>query len=137
MYGPGQLEQLLREAQYIFNALPLTAATRGLIGPNEFALMRRDAVLINIGRGPTFQTDALVHALQTQRIAGAGLDVTDPEPLPAQHALWQLENVIITPHYSGGRPGYMEHVTQLFLENLQRYSSDRALTNVVDVSAGY
>jgi len=137
MYGPDELPALLREAQYIVNALPLTAATRGLIGPAELALLRRDAVLINIGRGPTIQTDALLQALRDGRIAGAGLDVTDPEPLPPEHALWSLPNVIITPHYSGGRPDYMERVAQLFLDNLARYKRGQPLQNVVDITRGY
>jgi D-2-hydroxyacid dehydrogenase (NADP+) len=137
MYAPAELHELLRQSQYIVNALPLTSETRGLIGPAEFAVMRRDAVIINIGRGGTLQTDALVSALRDSSIAGAGLDVTDPEPLPAQHALWEFENVIITPHYSGGRPDYLARVTEIFVDNLRRYAADQTLTNVVDVHAGY
>jgi D-2-hydroxyacid dehydrogenase (NADP+) len=137
MYGPDSLHALLREAHYVVNALPLTAATRGLIGPAELQNMRRDAVLINIGRGGTVQTDALLAALQAGTIAGAGLDVTDPEPLPAEHPLWRSERVIITPHFSGGRPGYLEHVADIFLDNLRRYRAGEALRNVVDRAAGY
>jgi D-2-hydroxyacid dehydrogenase (NADP+) len=137
MYAPSQLQTLLSESHYVVDALPLTPATRGLLGPAEFAAMRSDAVLINIGRGGSVQTDALVEALRARRIAGAGLDVTDPEPLPPEHPLWKMENVIITPHYSGGRPGYTEHVTNIFLENLRRYIAGEALTNLVDKRAGY
>jgi D-2-hydroxyacid dehydrogenase (NADP+) len=137
MYGPEQLRELLGEAHYVVNALPLTAATRGLIGAAELENMRRDAVLINIGRGGTVQTDALLAALQAGRIAGAGLDVTDPEPLPPEHPLWRSERVIITPHFSGGRPGYFEHVADIFLDNLRRYRAGEALRNVVDRAAGY
>jgi len=137
MYGPESLHELLGEAHYVVNALPLTAATRGLIGPAELRSMRRDAVLINIGRGGTLQTDALLAALREGTIAGAGLDVTDPEPLPPEHPLWLSERVIITPHFSGGRPGYFEHVTEIFLDNLRRYRSGEALRNVVDRAAGY
>jgi len=137
IYAPDELHALLRESQYIVNALPLTAATRGLLGPKEFAVLRKGAVLINIGRGGSVQTDALVQALTAGQLAGAGLDVTDPEPLPADHPLWHLPNVIITPHYSGGRPDYSDLVTQLFIENLQRYAQGQPLQNVVDVHAGY
>lgn len=137
MYGPDELHQLLSECRYVVNALPLTAATRGLIGSEALAVLPRGAVLINIGRGPTFDSEALVEALQNERLGGAGLDVTDPEPLPAQHPLWRFENVIITPHYSGGRPGYMDSVTDIFLENLRRFGAGEPLQNVVDVNAGY
>jgi len=137
MYKPAELPALLAQSQYLLNALPLTAQTRGLVGARELAQLPRGAVLVNIGRGPTFQSDAVVEALKTGQLGGAGLDVTDPEPLPAEHPLWRSNNVIITPHYSGGRPGYLEHVTQIFLDNLARYRRGEALRNVVDVSAGY
>ena len=137
MYPPESLHELLRESDYVVNALPLTAATRKLIGAAELQSMRRNAVLINIGRGGTQDTDALVAALSEGRIAGAGLDVTDPEPLPPEHPLWRSDRVIITPHFSGGRPGYFEHVTDIFLDNLRRYRAGEALRNVVDRAAGY
>jgi len=137
IYAPEELHALLSESHYVVNALPLTAATRGLLGPDEFAVFRKDAVFINIGRGRTVQTGALVQALTHGHLAGAGLDVTDPEPLPVDHPLWHVPNVIITPHYSGGRPNYNDLVTQLFLENLQRYTQGQPLQNVVDVRAGY
>ncbi len=137
MYRPEALNALLGEAHYVVNALPLTAATRGLIGAAELAAMRRDAVIINIGRGGTIQTDALVTALREETIRGAGLDVTDPEPLPADHPLWSLPNAIITPHYSGGRPGYFDRVTDIFLDNLRRYRNGEPMRNVVDLRAGY
>ena len=137
VFGPGQLAPFLKEAEYVINTLPLTGQTRGLFGPAEFAAMRSDAIFINIGRGATVQTDALVDALKSGRIAGAALDVTDPEPLPAEHALWGLENVILTPHYSGAHPGYVQRASAIFLENLVSYLSGQPLTNVVDKHAGY
>jgi D-2-hydroxyacid dehydrogenase (NADP+) len=137
VFPPSGLHALLRQAQYIVNVLPLTAETRGLLGPSEFAQVRPGAVLINVGRGATVQTEALITALKTGQLAGAGLDVTDPEPLPTDHALWRCENVIITPHYSGGRPGYLQRVTQLFLANLRRYRDGEPLENMVDLQAGY
>jgi len=137
VYPPAQLREVLERAHYVVNALPLTAATDGVLGAAELAVMRRDAILINIGRGGTVRTDDLVAALREGRIGGAGLDVTDPEPLPADHPLWTLDNVIVTPHYSGGRPDYVERVTAIFLENLRRYRAGEPLTNVVDLAAGY
>lgn len=137
VYRPEELPEVLEQAHFVVDALPLTAATRGVIGAPEFERMRRDAVLVNIGRGGTVRTDDLVAALREARIAGAGLDVTDPEPLPAEHPLWTLDNVIITPHFSGGRPGYMERVTEIFVENLRRYRAGEPLTNVVNLREGY
>ena len=137
IFGPGQLIPFLKEAEYVVNTLPLTAQTRGFFGPAEFAAMRSDAVLINIGRGATVQTDALVEALRSGSIAGAALDVTDPEPLPADHPLWDLDNVILTPHYAGTHPGYVQRASAIFLENLARYVAGNELVNLVDKHAGY
>jgi phosphoglycerate dehydrogenase-like enzyme len=137
MLGPEQLPELLSQAHYVVNVLPSTAQTHGLIGAAQLATMRRDAVIINVGRGKTIDTDALVNALREGRIAGAGLDVTEPEPLPAEHPLWKLPNVIITPHYSGGRAGYVDAVLDVFVDNVSRYREQRALRNVVDLHAGY
>ena len=119
------------------NALPLTTQTRGFFGPREFSAMRSDAVVINIGRGGTVQTEALVEALRNGRIAGAALDVADPEPLPSDHPLWTLDNVILTPHYSGAHPGYVQRVSAIFLENLVRFVAGAELINLVDPHAGY
>lgn len=99
--------------------------------------MRSDAVFINIGRGATVQTDALLRALHSGSIAGAALDVTDPEPLPADHPLWAMDNVILTPHYAGAHPGYVQRASAIFLENLARFVAGGELTNVVDKHAGY
>jgi len=137
VFGPDELHPFLAEAEYVVNTLPLTPATRGLIGPAEFAAMRRDAFFVNIGRGATVQTDALVEALRSGQIAGAGLDVTDPEPLPSDHPLWQMENVILTPHYSGAHPGYFERAGEIVVENLRRYVAGEEMINVVDQEAGY
>ena len=137
VFGSGQLAPFLKSAEYVVNTLPLTDQTRGLFGPAEFAAMRSDAILINIGRGGTVQTDALVQALKSGSIAGAALDVTDPEPLPPEHPLWSLENVILTPHYSGAHPGYVQRASAIFLENVVSYLAGKPLTNVVDKHAGY
>jgi phosphoglycerate dehydrogenase-like enzyme len=137
VFGPGQLVPFLKEAEYIVNTLPLTPQTKGYFGPQEFAAMRSDAVFINIGRGPTVRSDALLQALHSGGIAGAALDVTDPEPLPADHPLWAMDNVILTPHYAGAHPGYVQRASAIFLENLARFVAGAELTNVVDKQAGY
>jgi D-2-hydroxyacid dehydrogenase (NADP+) len=94
-------------------------------------------VFINVGRGATVQTDALLHALDSGSIAGAALDVTEPEPLPAEHPLWGRDNVILTPHYAGAHPGYVQRASAIFLENLARFVTGSELTNLVDKHAGY
>ena len=99
--------------------------------------MKPTALLINAGRGGTIDTDALVAAVRERRLAGVGLDVTDPEPLPADHPLWDLENVIIAPHYGGSHPGYEQHAGAVFVENLRRYVAGEPLTSIVDKEAGY
>ncbi len=137
VFGPGQLLPFLKEAEYVLNVLPLTNETRGFFGAAELSAMRSDAVLINVGRGGTVQTTALVAALQNRSIAGAALDVTDPEPLPPGHPLWSMDNVIITPHYAGAHPGYVQRASAIFLENLARFVSGAQLSNIVDQRAGY
>jgi phosphoglycerate dehydrogenase-like enzyme len=137
LFGPGQLVPFLKEAEYIVNTLPLTPQTQGYFGPQQFAAMRSDAVFINVGRGATVRTEALLRALESGSIAGAALDVTDPEPLPADHRLWSLENVILTPHYAGAHPGYVQRASAIFLENLARFVAGNELLNQVDPHAGY
>lgn len=137
VFGPAQLVPFLKEAEYVVNALPLTAETRGFFGARELSAMRSDAVFINIGRGGTVNTDALVAALQSRSIAGAALDVTEPEPLPPGHPLWSMDNVIITPHYAGAHPGYIQRASAVFLENLARFVAGEQLSNIVDKRTGY
>jgi D-2-hydroxyacid dehydrogenase (NADP+) len=137
VYGERELERVLAESDYVVNALPLTRVTRNLIGVRELAAMRPHAFFVNIGRGATVDTDALVDALANGKLGGAGLDVTAPEPLPPAHPLWTFENVIITPHYSGAHPGYEEQITSIFVDNLRRYRRGEPLLNLVDKAAGY
>jgi phosphoglycerate dehydrogenase-like enzyme/glyoxylase-like metal-dependent hydrolase (beta-lactamase superfamily II) len=134
---PDKLDALLPAADVVVLAAPLTPETQALFGANRFALMKEGAVLINIARGKMLDTGALLAALQSKRLRGAGLDVTDPEPLPPEHALWKLPNVIVTPHVSGQSPGTKLRVRQLFLENLKRFAAGEPLLNVVDKKAGY
>jgi D-2-hydroxyacid dehydrogenase (NADP+) len=136
-FTPDGLGEVLAQSDYIVNALPLTLATRRVFDRAAFARTKPDAVFVNIGRGGSVDTEALVEALRTSRVGGALLDVTDPEPLPREHVLWTLPNVIITPHYSGAHPGYTERITAIFLDNLGRYRSGQPLVNLVDKNAGY
>lgn len=131
-----ELLELAGEADVVVNALPLTDSTEGLIDREFFAALKPGAYFINVGRGGTVVTEALLAALESGQLAGAGLDVTDPEPLPADSRLWQLPNVIITPHVAG-RGGSSRWHAMLVRENLRRYLAGDALLNVVDPQRGY
>lgn len=137
MFSPEQLLEVLPQADFVVLTVPLTHETRGMIGERELRAMKPGAYLINIGRGGTVQTAALVRALQEGWIAGAGLDVVDPEPLPPDSPLWDMENVILTGHYSGLTPHYFERAFAIFLDNLQRYRDGQPLRNIVDKEIGY
>jgi len=131
-----ELNALAAEADIVVNALPLTDSTRGLFDDEFFAAIKPGAIFVNVGRGQTVATDALVAALESGTVSGAGLDVSDPEPLPADHALWQREDVIITPHVAGSG-GERERHAVLLRENLRRYIAGDRLLNVVDPKKGY
>jgi phosphoglycerate dehydrogenase-like enzyme len=137
MFAPGQLLEVLPQVDFVVLTVPLTHETRGMIGAAELRAMKASAYLINIGRGGTVDTEALVGALRAGQIAGAGLDVVDPEPLPPDSPLWEMENVILTGHYSGHTPVYDERAAAIFLDNLQRYRDGQPLRNVVDKNLGY
>ena len=131
-----ELHELAGQADFIVNALPLTPATTGLFDQQFFAAAKSGTHFINVGRGRTVVTDDLVAALRDGRVAGAGLDVTDPEPLPADHPLWQFDNVIITPHVASRGANRVRHRI-LAIENLRRFVAGDALLNVVDPNLGY
>lgn len=133
----GALHRLLPEAEYVVLSAALTKETRGIIGAAELRAMRRDGYLINIARGELIDQQALVKALQENWIAGACLDVFEEEPLPESSPLWQLPNVIVTPHNAAWSPRVKEEALAIFLENFQRYVRGEALRNVVDKHAGY
>jgi phosphoglycerate dehydrogenase-like enzyme len=137
VYPPDALPDVLAQSDVIVIALPLTEETRGLLGASEFRMMKPEAIVINIGRGSIIQEAALVRALQERWIGGACLDVFEREPLPADSPLWAMENVILTPHVSGGWPGYLDAAVPLFCENLARYLRGAPLLNLVDRSRGY
>ncbi|MDH3409910.1 MAG: D-2-hydroxyacid dehydrogenase, partial [Gammaproteobacteria bacterium] len=128
--------ELAAQADFIVNALPLTAETTGILDAEFFAAAKRGAHFINVGRGKTVVTDDLVAALESGQLAGAALDVTDPEPLPADHALWQMGNVIITPHVASRGGNFIRH-SMLAKENLRRFVAGEALYNVVVAERGY
>jgi phosphoglycerate dehydrogenase-like enzyme len=132
-----QLMAMLPDADVIVLCVPLTDETRGMIGAEAFAAMRPGTYLINIARGPVVDTAALMTALKNGTLAGAGLDVTDPEPLPADHPLWQIQNVLITPHVAARSGLTSDDWAQLYRENLRRFAQGLPLLNVVDKQAGY
>jgi phosphoglycerate dehydrogenase-like enzyme len=137
VYGPSQLPDLLAQSDFVVLAVPLTSATRELIGSRELRLMKRSAFLVNVGRGKLVVEPDLVDALRAHTIAGAALDVVEHEPLDPASPLWDLPNVLLTPHTSGFRPDYWDAVVDLFADNLTRYLERRELLNVVDKQAGY
>jgi phosphoglycerate dehydrogenase-like enzyme len=135
--APDKLKQALGSADVVVLALPRTEETRALIGREEFDAMKPSAVLVNVARGRLVDDDALVDALKSGRIAGAGLDAFHAEPLPADHPLWELPNVLITPHTASFSGDYWPPVVDLFLKNLQRFRRGETLINVVDKQRGY
>ncbi len=136
-FGSDEREAILRESDYVSVTLPLTDHTRKFIGEREFAAMKPGAYLVNIGRGEVVDERAMAAALTAGKIGGAGLDVFEHEPLEASSPLWDLENVILTPHISGANRGYMDKACELFLENLKRFAANRPLLNQVDRILGY
>ena len=132
-----ELDKLTAEADVVVNATPLTPATRGLFDKAFFANMKDTAYFINVGRGASVVTADLISALNDGGIAGAGLDVTDPEPLPEGHPLWDAANVIITPHISAGSDLRSARLWRVISENLRRYTAGEPMLSVVDVSRGY
>jgi phosphoglycerate dehydrogenase-like enzyme len=134
---PDELPKLAAKADVVVNALPLTAATRGTFDARLFGAMKPSTLFVNIGRGGTVVTSALVQALQSGALGGAGLDVTDPEPLPADHPLWRAPNVIITPHVASESDLGSAAEWEIIRENLRRYVAGEKMLSVVDVSRGY
>lgn len=131
-----ELHELAAKADIIISALPLTESTRGIFDAEFFAAAKQGALFVNVGRGASVVTEDLMAALDSGQIGGAGLDVTDPEPLPPEHPLWQYHNVIITPHVSGAG-GTQERHGVLLRENLKRFINGDKLLNVVDPEKGY
>lgn len=134
---PELLEDVAAEADYLAIAAPLTRSTRGAISKDVIGRMKKTAWIVNIARGAIVDEDALVDALRAGRLGGAGLDALTTEPLPADHPLWTLENVMISPHSSNSSPHVRERTLALFTENLRRFKAGEDLLNRVDFEAGY
>ena len=130
-------ELLLVGSDVVFNCLPETSETVRLFDGKTFDKMKPRSLFINIGRATTVETDALVDALASGKIGGAGLDVIDPEPLPDDHALWGMHNVVITPHIAGASADRAVRNRDLVVENLHRYMAGKELASAVDKKAGY
>ncbi len=137
VHAPAALPELLAWADVVVLSVPLTAETRGLIGARELRQMKRDALLVNIGRGELIKEQDLIDELARGTIGGAALDVLEKEPLEPMSPLWDLENMIITPHVAGLLPDYWTVTVDLFADNLRRFLAGQPLNNVVDKTAGY
>lgn len=134
---PDELDALIPEADVIFSCVPLTARSRGMLGRRQFEAMKEGVYVINVSRGGIIDTEALVWGLESGRVRGAGLDVTDPEPLPPTHPLWSMPNVTISPHLATVSDELESRRIRLFRDNLERYLEGRPLHNVVDKGRGY
>jgi len=137
IYSSQDLAGIVHDYDFLVLAAPLTSETKGLVNAEVLAAMKPSAHLINVGRGELVYTGALTEALASGSIAGAALDVVHPEPLPEGHALWSMENVIITPHMSGDTEDYLDDLGKLFVDNLRRFCTGQPLQNVVDKSLGF
>jgi phosphoglycerate dehydrogenase-like enzyme len=137
LVGLDQLNESLKKADFVVNCLPGTSETNHLFNADRFSVMKKEAYFINIGRGTTVNEADLVTALTTKTIAGAGLDVFEHEPLANDSPLWNLENVIITPHYSGRTPYYMDRVIEIFCENLDAFLAQKEMPTLVNKELGY
>lgn len=137
VYASEELSDALPEADYVVVAAPLTAQTEGMIGAAQFERMKSTARLINVGRGPIVDEPALIEALRDGQISGAALDVFWEEPLPEDSPLWEMPQVVVSPHMSGDFLGWLEALGELFAKNLCRWQRGEALLNVVDKERGY
>ena len=136
-YPSSDIDLLLNSSDFVVNCLPLTKETKFFFTFKKFQQMKNTAYFINVGRGKTVVESGLIHALEEKIIAGAGLDVFNEEPLPNSSKLWNLKNVILTPHYAGWTPNYMDRVIDIFCINLQAYLQKKRMPNLVDKNTGY
>ncbi len=134
---PDQLHELLPRADVVFMSAPHTPESEGMMGATEFDMMKKGSYFIAVSRGKTYSKSALVKALDEKRLAGAGLDVTDPEPLPKGDPLWEFENVVITPHIAGQSDQIWERRMAVLKENARRFTEGSTLINIVDKQKGY
>ncbi|HET8774172.1 MAG TPA: D-2-hydroxyacid dehydrogenase [Thermoanaerobaculia bacterium] len=136
-FGEPTLDEVIAQSDYVVLSTPLTPGTYRLLSRERIAAMKPNAVLINLGRGATVDEDALLDALRNQRIRGAALDVFEAEPLPADHPLWQFDNVLISPHTADHTADAHVRAMQFFIENLKRFRAGESLQNVVDKHEQY
>ena len=136
-YALADLGDMLRQCDYVLLTLALTPATRHIINAEALQSFKPGAVLVNVARGGLVDEPALIEALRSGKLRGAGLDVFETEPLPVDSPLWSLPNVLLTPHVSGVTPAYDDRLMALFSENLRRYVTGEKLLNSVDIEAGY
>lgn len=134
---PDQLDEVLPLADVVFISAPLTKKTEGMMGKKEFELMKKDSYFVAVSRGKIYSMDGLVKALDEHRLAGAGVDVTNPEPLPKGHPLWKFKNAIITPHQANGSDKLAGRQFDIVLENVRRFASGQPLVNIVDKQEGF
>lgn len=137
LYPGKALRSMLKECDYVVVTVPLTAETRGMLGAAQLSAMKPSAHLVDVSRGGVVDHTALAAALEKGQLAGAGLDVFPVEPLPADSPLWEMPNVIISPHVAGLSPHYVERAFLLFKENLRRYMAGEDLLNKIDLKRGY
>jgi phosphoglycerate dehydrogenase-like enzyme len=136
-FAPDRRLEMISQCDYLVVAAPLTAETRGMVGEAEFAAMKSTAVVLNVGRGPVINEEAMIEALSSGRIRAAALDVFDHEPLPAGHAFYKLENVLLSPHCADHTPDWLDNAMKFFIEQYKRFRKGEPLLNVVDKKLGY
>ena len=137
VFTPDHLMEMLPLCDFVVVALPLTPETRGFLGEEQFKAMKRTAFLINIARGQIVQEEALVRALREGWIAGAAVDVFAQEPLPPESEMWEVPNLIVTPHMAGNFSAYLDRVMDILRENLRRFVAGEPMINVLDKQRGY
>ncbi|HWE51177.1 MAG TPA: D-2-hydroxyacid dehydrogenase [Bryobacteraceae bacterium] len=137
VYANGEIHAMLPECDYVVVAAPLTPHTKGMMGAREFASMKPDAIVMNVGRGPVINEAAMIEALRAKQIRGAALDVFEVEPLPPESPLWSMENVLISPHTADHTKTWIEDAMDFFLAQFASWRAGEPLQNIVDKRAGY
>jgi phosphoglycerate dehydrogenase-like enzyme len=134
---PDMLDEVIPQADVVFISAPHTEKSHKMMGPKQFELMKKDSYFIAVSRGGIYDLPALVKALDSKRLAGAGVDVTDPEPLPEGNSLWKFDNAIVTPHIAGRSDKDAARMSDTIKENIRRFADGKPLINVVDKQKGY
>jgi phosphoglycerate dehydrogenase-like enzyme len=137
VYAPGETQAMLTEADHCAVAAPYVAQTDGMLGPTHFTALKPGAIYVNVSRGPVAQEPALLAALRSGHLAGAGLDVFSVEPLPKDHPFWTMPNVLVSPHYSGETVNNSNLPAHRFVRNLHSWLAGRELEGTVDLEQGY